>query len=270
MDKEYINMNNEVAILISGHFRRFDEIASNFHNKFINKISNTSNYKIFIHTWNTNFTHNKNQNNDKSYDNITITQELITHIFSIYNIPIESIIIEDQDEIKKKLDLHTYLLNTDQKSIHGKFNDVYVRDILNQLFWQYYGHHKVLSIVDDLTKFDFVIKTRFDMLYEDFDMSLLNSDMFFTKSHLKNGTSINSAFFGGKSDIMVNVLSFFTKIIYNNGELNLNMINRYHSTDINLNCIFRYYVFNILNILPVFVCYNPKIYRTKHNVLTIR
>ena len=141
------------------------------------------------------------------------------------------------------------------------------------MFFQYYGHYKVLKTIDNIDDYDFIIKTRPDLLYEKFDTTLFNHDIFFPESHGGGGTralgNINQLFFGGKAENMKQILNYFTNIIYFNNNMNYTIINRRCKTDINFNCLFRYYIFNNLEYQPFFTTYNPKIYRTKNLIVTI-
>lgn len=111
-------------------------------------------------------------NNDKNFINIKITKEYINNLFNNNNIVTKKIIIENQEQIKNKLNLCDYLNNnTKRRSIHGKFDSSYVEDLTNKLFFQYYGHYKVLNCLDLDCKYDFIIKTRPDMFYEQFDLA---------------------------------------------------------------------------------------------------
>jgi hypothetical protein len=85
-------------------------------------------------------------------------------------------------KIDDKLDVKIYLeKQLKKRSIHDKFEHEYVSNITNFLFFQYYGHYKVLDCLDLDYKYDFIIKTRTDMFYEKFDMNLFNYDIFFSK-----------------------------------------------------------------------------------------
>lgn len=59
-------------------------------------------------------------NNDKNFINIKITKEYINNLFNNNNIVTKKIIIENQEQIKNKLNLCDYLNNNTKRSIHGK------------------------------------------------------------------------------------------------------------------------------------------------------
>ena len=44
----------KIAILISGHLRRFEEIIDNFKENLIDPLTTKYDYDIYIHTWDTN------------------------------------------------------------------------------------------------------------------------------------------------------------------------------------------------------------------------
>ena len=210
-------------------------------------------------------------NNDKYYTDIKINEIFIKNLFDNSNMLTKKIIVENQKEIENKLNLQEYLINnTKNKRIHGKIDKNYVNDITKKLFFQYYGHYKTITSMDKLINYEFIIKTRPDMFYETFDMDLFNYDMFFPNSHKRRCTSINQLFFGGKSGYMINILNFFEKCIFNNKNINVDIISKYHKSDINFNNLFRYYVMNYLDYNPFFTNYNPKIYRNKRHKLTIK
>ena len=68
---------------------------------------------------------------------------------------------------------------------------------------------------------------------------------------------------------MINILKYFETIIFNNNNINFEIVKKYHKYDINFNCLFRFYIFNHLKYTPFFTNYNPKIYRNKENIITI-
>lgn len=261
----------KIAILISGHLRNFNEIINNLYNKLIIPISSKFEYDIYIHTWDNNFTGDNIMNNDKYYLDISINETFIKNLFDNSNISYKKIIVENQKIIEKKLNLKKYLLNnTKNKTIHGKIDKNYVNDLTKKLFFQYYGHYKTINSVDKTINYKFIIKTRPDLLYKTFDMNLFNYDIFFPNSHRRGGSSINQLFFGGKYEFMIDILKFFEKCIFNERNINVNIINKYHKSDINFNNLFKYYITNHLNYTPFFTNYNPKIYRNKKHTLTIK
>lgn len=205
----------KIAILISGHLRNFNEIIDNFYNNLIIPISSSFLYDIYIHTWDDNYTKDKIMNNDQNFIELKITKEYINNLFNDNDIVIKKIIIENQEQIKNKLNLRDYLNNnTKERSIHGKFDNSYVKDLTNKLFFQYYGHYKVLNCLDFNCKYDFIIKTRPDMFYERFDINLLNHNLFFPNSHQQEGSNINQLFFRGKTEYIINILKYFETIIF--------------------------------------------------------
>ena len=232
----------KVAILISGHLRNLHEIIDNLYCNLLDPIKSEKNYylNIYIHTWDNNFTCDKTFNHDNNYENI-----------------------------KNKINLIDYLKNnTKEKSIHNNFDNDYVQDLTKKLFFQFYGHYKVLEMCD--IDCDFIIKTRPDMIYEKFDIKLFEQNLFFPNSHQKKGCNINQLFFGGKTEYMISILKYFENCIYN--KINFELINKYHATDINFNQIFRYYIINVLNYKQIlfFTDYNPKIYRNKNKIVKVK
>jgi hypothetical protein len=137
------------------------------------------------------------------------------------------------------------------------------------LFWQYYGHMAVFNIIKNINEYDYIIKTRPDMLYDTFDIKCLDMPLFFPLSHQNNNTSINNLFFGGQKEYMKDILSYFNNIIYKNGIADMSVIREYHNSDINFNNIFRYYIIKYLQYSPIFCKYNPKIYRTANIIVTL-
>ena len=263
-------MKKKIAILISGHLRNLNEIIDNFYNNLIIPISKDFLYDIYIHTWDDNYTKDKVFNHDKNFKDIKITEEYINNLFNKNNIVTKKIILENQEQIKNELKICDYINNnTKERSIHGKFDNSYVEDLTNKLFFQYYGHYKLLNCLDLDCKYDFIIKTRPDMFYEQFDINLFNHNIFFPNSHQHRGSNINQLFFGGKTEYIINILKYFETIIFHNKNMNFKLIDKYDKSDINFNCLFGYYILNHLNYKPFFTTYNPKIYRNKANILTI-
>lgn len=263
-------MKKKIAILISGHLRNFNEIIENFRDNLIMPISSEFLYDIYIHTWDNNYTGDKILNHDDNYIDIKITKEYIDNLFNSNNIITKKIIIENQEEIKTQLNLREYLNNnTKERTIHNKSDSTYVKDLTNKLFFQFYGHYKLLNCLDSQCKYDFIIKTRPDLFYEKFNLNLFNYDTFFPNSHQNNESNINQLFFGGKTDYMINILKYFEIIIFNNSNMNFELINKYHKSDINFNMLYRFYILNHLKYQPFFTNYSPKIYRNKGNIINI-
>jgi hypothetical protein len=235
----------KTAILIGGHLRNMSEIIDNLSNHTISKYMNRSTYF-------------KSDICD------------IEKLFAEKGLKIKYINIENQEKLKENISFSEYLTNNlIGRTLHGKNDTTYVRDIISNLFFQYYCHYKTFELIGDPCEYTNIIKTRPDMFYEDFDAKLLNSDIFFPNSHRMGGNSINSAFFGGKTEYMCEVLKYFPTILYNNGKLNKDIINKYHRTDINFNNLFKYYVIDYLMLKPLFCKFNPKVYRDKHNIINI-
>lgn len=258
------------AILISGHLRNFNEIIKNFYDNLVVPISEEFSYDIYIHTWDDNHTRDKILNNDKNFIDIKITKEYINKLFDDNNIVIKKIIIENQEQIKIKINLNDYLNNnTRERSIHDNFDNEYVKGMMNKLFFQFYGHYMLLNCLDLNCNYDFIIKTRPDMFYEKFDINLFKYDIFFPNSHQKGCCNINQLFFGGKTEHMINILKFFENIIFYDKNINFKIVNKYNKTDINFNFLFRYYILNYLNYQPFFTIYNPKIYRNKKRLIKV-
>ena len=260
----------KLAILISGHIRNLDDIIDNLYNNLIKIILSEFEYDIYIHTWDNNITYDKIANSDIYYEDIRINTEYIKKLFNNNNMVVKKIIIENQKQIRNELELEKYMNNnTQNRSIHNNLDNNYVKSFIEKLFFQYYGHYKVLSSLDLDCKYNYIIKTRPDMLYEKFDINLFKYDIFFPNSHQRGGNNINQLFFGGKTEYMINILKFFEKCIFYNKNMNFNIINKHDKTDINLNELFRYYIINYLNYKPFFTNYNPKIYRNKEHIITI-
>lgn len=255
-----------IAILLSGHLRKFNEIIQNFKENLIDKLSERFVYHIYIHTWETNISGDNILNNDKYFTDDIITEDYIYDLFNKYNLTVYKIKIENQNNI---MNLEEYLVdNCKNRSIHNKKQEEYVYGITRKLYWQYYGHSKCLELIDQ--EYDYIIKTRPDLLYKPFNLKILKKELFFPNSHQKDGTNINQLFFGGKSEYIIQILNYFNEIIYNDNKINFNLIQNYHKSDINFNQIFRFYILNILELTPEFIEYNPRIYRNKNNIILIK
>jgi len=260
----------KVAILLSGHIRNLSEIINNFKENLIRPLEKDYDYDINIHTWDINIIEKDTDNNNQYYNNINITKEFIYNLFKKNDLNINKIIIENQKEIENKLNVKTYLEEQLKgRSFHNSYDSEYISNRTNSLFFQYYGHSKVLDTLDLDCEYDFIIKTRTDMFYEKFDINLFKHEIFFPNSHLFGGCNINQLFFGGKKEYMINILKYFETIIFNNNNINFEIVKKYHKYDINFNCLFRFYIFNHLKYTPFFTNYNPKIYRNKENIITI-
>ena len=261
----------KIAILLSGHVRNFHDIVNNLKENLIKPLEQVNyDYDINIHTWDTKIIQTDTFGNNKHYSNVDVDEEYIQNLFKKNNLNINKISIENQKEVEDKLNVKMYLdTQLEGKSIHDKFEHKYVRDITNTLFFQYYGHYKVLQSLDSECKYDFIIKTRPDMFYEKFDVSLLDHNLFFPHSHQRGGSNINQLFFGGKTKYMTDVLKYFQTVIFHDNYMNFQIINKHHESDINFNNLFRYYIMNHLDYQPFFTTYNPKIYRTATKIITI-
>ena len=257
----------KIAILFSGHLRNMDEIISNLKNNLLDVIKKDYTYHIYIHTWDNNISNDKVLNNDKFYNNNIIN---IKNKFRKNNINIKNILIENQDTVARKIDIQKYINETyKHKFFYGDDNKK--KNLIEKLFWQFYGHQSVFNLInkDDLKNYSHLIKTRPDMYYDKFDISILKKKIFFPNSHLYNGISINQLFFGGKVKYMINILNYFNKIIYFNKKLNIKAIKELKLKNISFNSIFRNYIFDVLKYSPKFIDYNPRLYRNKNLIIKI-
>jgi len=259
----------KIAICFSGHLRNIDEHIKNLKTNLLDIISEKHEYDIYIHTWDDNKTCNQvAKNNDHFFEKNIYTLNDILTLFKLNNINIKDILIENQGDISKLLNTETWLDNLENgNSIHGKFDTKYVRGILTMLFWQYYGHMAVFNIIKNIDEYDYIIKTRPDMLYDPFDIQCLDNPLFFPLSHQFNNTNINSLFFGGQIEYMKHVLKYFNTIVCKNGIPDMNLIRQYNKNDINFNQIFRYYIIKHLQFKPTFCKYDPKIYRSSNKII---
>jgi len=250
----------KIAICFSGHIRNIAEHIKNLKTNLLDIISGKHQYDIYMHTWDDNKTNNiLFLNHDRFFEEKTHTSNDILKLFNSNDINIKDIIVENQNNISKLLNTENWLDNAQQSSsIHDKLDTKYVRGVLTMLFWQYYGHHAVFNIIKNIDEYDYIIKTRPDMLYEPFNMQCLDMPLFFPLSHQINNTSINSGFFGGQREYMKEILNYFNTIIYKNGIPDMNLIRQHHKTDINFNQIFRYYIINYLKFKPIFCKYRLK------------
>ena len=252
----------KIAILFSGHLRNINEIILNLKNNFLNIIDKQYSYDIYIHTWDNNISNDKILNNDKFYTNNIVD---LKKIFNENKIKIKKILIENQDKIATQLNIKKYV----NESFKYKFfygDDNTKKKLIEKLFWQYYGHQSVLNLIDnhDLKNYSHIIKTRPDIYYDKFDLSILKKKIFFPNSHLYNGKSINQIFFGGKTKYMINILNYFNKIIYCNKKLNVKIIQDLNLNNISFNSIFRNYIIDYLKYKLEFVNYDPGLYRKKN------
>jgi len=266
---------SKVAILFSGHLRNIHEIIINLKENLLDPISVNYDYDIYIHTWEKRCPKWSNKTEQLNVNDLN-------SLFLENNIITKKIIIENQKQIDTTLNINNYLLtNCKGKMVSGgSITGRKQRNRVKGLFWQYYGHHKILDSVDNIDTYYYIIKTRPDMLYDKFDITLLNYDIFFPKSHLHRGgggnlkeyekcNNINNLFFGGKTAYMIKILEFFKTIIYFNKNINHDLIKNYIKNEINFNRLFRYYIMNILLYKPFFCKFNPKIYRNKNCIWTI-
>ncbi len=255
----------KVAILLSGHLRNFSETIDNFKDNLIEKLPQ---YDVYVHTWDINHTGDNLMSRDYFFNNETPD---IRHILEVNKINVGNIIIENQEYIKNTIKLNEYLdINTSGRTFHSRQDGEYVKEMVKQLFFQYYGHFKTLNLIDKTKNYTHIIKTRPDMLYTPFDINLLKHDLFFPNSHRMGGMSINNLFFGGVVEKMTNVLNYFSNTIYKDRKNNKIIINKYDKSDINFNKIFRFYVENYLGYKPHYCGYNPKIYRDKNNIINVK
>ncbi|ADO67279.1 hypothetical protein crov246 [Cafeteria roenbergensis virus] len=127
-----------VAILIRGHTRNYETLLLNFKNVLIANLPENYKIHIFIHTWHTN-----------NYTNTIITDK--NKLVNDYNINENNIIIDKQNEIER---LESFTHNANKY----KFK------------FQLYGIYKLKNMVIEFEnknnfKFDYVLFTRFDILY---------------------------------------------------------------------------------------------------------
>ena len=67
--------------------------------------------------------------------------------------------IENQEKKTKEVQLNLYLDKTCKKSyLQGKYNEKDLRDLTKKLFWQFYGHYKVLEMIDNPNIYTHIIR----------------------------------------------------------------------------------------------------------------
>lgn len=261
----------KIAILFSGHLRNIHEIIPNLKNNLLDVIANKYEYDIYMHTWDNNITNDENLCQDKYFIENVVD---VIKLFKNNGINIKKISIENQEDIKKNLNINDYLQNNcKNKTINGNNDMRYVVDITNKLFWQYYGHYKTLELVrENKDEYEYILKTRPDMYYDFFDLNLLNNKtkIFFPNSHQHGGCNINQMFFGGNTQDMFKILEYFEQIIYKNKNMNYKFLKENHHSNINFNQLFRFYIVEYLRIKPHFCTYNPQIYRNKNKRIMVR
>lgn len=258
---------SKIAILFSGHLRNVNEIIYNLKNNFLDIINQDYNYDIYIHSWDNNISNDKYLNNDKFFNN-KITN--IKKVFEKNNIIIKNILIENQEKIAKDVNIQKYI-NETYKSKFFYGNDDKKKNLIEKLFWQFYGHKAVLNLINkkELINYKIIIKTRPDMFYDKFDLSILKNDIFFPNSHLYNGKCINQLFFGGKTEYMIKILNYFGKIIYYKKKCNIKFIKNLNLKNLSFNSIFKNYIFDYLKYKPEFISYDPRLYRNKDLIVKI-
>ena len=69
---------------------------------------------------------------------------------------------------------------------------------------------------------------------------------------------------------MTNVLNYFSNVIYKEKKIDKTILDKYDISDINFNKLFKFYVENYLKYKPHYCEYNPKIYRNKEKIITIK
>ena len=258
----------KIAILLSGHIRNLQEHITNFKENLLNILKqNNYDYDIYIHTWDDNLTKDIIYVKDNFFKKDIVDVPLL---FKQHNIPLKKIMIENQEKKTKDMQLNLYLDKTCKKSyLQGKYNEKDLRDLTKKLFWQFYVHYKVLEMIDNPNTYSHIIKTRPDVYYAVFDITLLQQNIFFPDSHRYNGICINQIFFGGKKEYMIKILQYFSTLIYQNQEINDSIASTYKKSGISFNTLFKHYITNYLKLEVFYTKYNPKIYRTKNNMFEI-
>ena len=240
----------KIAILLSGHIRNLQEHITNFKENLLNILKqNNYDYDIYIHTWDDNLTKDIIYVKDNFFKKDIVDVPLL---FKQHNIPLKKIMIENQEKKTKDMQLNLYLDKTCKKSyLQGKYNE------------------KDLDMIDNPDIYTHIIKTRPDIYYGIFDISLLQQNTFFPDSHRYNGICINQVFFGGKKEYMIKILQYFSTLIYQNQEINDSIASTYKKSGISFNTLFKHYITNYLKMEVFYTKYNPKIYRTKNNMFEL-
>lgn len=259
----------KVCILVSGHLRNSNQIIDNLKENLLKPLTdNGYEYSVYIHTWDDNITNNKMKNTqfDQYYKKDIYDVELLMKTNSIN---IGGILIENQKEIFDKMDVGEYLDDVSKLNKAVQYHSTYinydkdfVREVIRQNFFTFYGHYKSFEMIKDPTEYSHCIKTRPDNYYkEKFDIEYLSHDSFFPNSHLHGGRNINLLFFGGKMETMIKILNFFPTILYKKFKGELLEKYMYHKDEISFECLFRVYIFKYLNLKPFFCKFNPPTHR---------
>ena len=252
-----------VAILFSGNMRNILDIQDNLSENLINPlIKNGYEYDIFIHTWDSNLINDAVHSNDK-YVKTNDVQCILNTLKKKFKI--KNIIIENQESIFNKNGCDKLIYNIiGNREVRSKGKE-YTFGLVKKHYFQYYGQYKSFEAIEG--DYDYIITTRPDVWYfEKFDLTLYNNTLSFPFSHQFNGTNINQIFYVGKFLEMKMILQFWKHM---DSGLNILLESYPYKNDINFNQIFRHYITDILNMKPIFVKYNPGIYRSNNKIVSV-
>lgn len=171
----------KAAILLSGHTRNIHGTVANFKKMLLDPILTKHEYDIYVHTLSNNISGSTVTGNDRYYRPVPSD---IKMIFTKHNIlPIKRLLIENQTLRYTELGINAYIAKYSAgKDVFPRHKRKEVLDVLTNRFWSYYDHSKVFNLIDNPNEYDYIIKTRPDMLYcQRFDIRVLNQDVFFSK-----------------------------------------------------------------------------------------
>jgi hypothetical protein len=157
----------KIAILLCGHIRTWEKCKNSFLNTFPKDVD------VFMHTYSSQYHYHPYIQNQIQLDN-EINNKILIDIKELVNLPnLKRIVIEKEiDEI----DMKEYPINFD---IYSQLRKV---DLCNELRKEWENEHGF--------KYDVVIKTRFDIYYEDkFNLNSLSKNNIY---YLISGGILNS------------------------------------------------------------------------------
>lgn len=181
----------KTAIILSGNVRTWDECKSSFEKTF-----NHLNADIFVSTYNLQYDHHpfiKGRIGD--HDDVILTNEDIMKKFDGFNV--KKFCIESPIDITEE-----------KKRIHPKMYDL---DVSYKQYRKFNVGIKLMQEFETQSKYDCVVKTRCDMIYESFHLGDVTNSIFIDSGNLFP----NDCIFITNRDSIVKISEFMLNEFFN-------------------------------------------------------
>jgi len=189
----------KTAILLIGNIRTFEHCKDNFKNTF-------GNIDVFVSTYNLKYDYHpavKSKIND--YSDEIISPNYVNELLSGLNV--KSSIIEDSYEVNEYVKRENSNLHPSLQNIHSSYAQYRKLKTSTELVIEYENKFGF--------KYDSLIRSRFDLLYNNFDSIIEEKELIHSTNIAPNHEFLSDQFFYTNRNDMINISNFIMNEFYN-------------------------------------------------------